>query len=279
MTQSRPQVVAHRGASDAEPEHTLAAYLQAIEVGADALECDVRITADGHLVCVHDRRVDRTSDGNGLVSTLELAQLEGLDWGSWKQLSAANGGQESEVPEVVDDSDRSHLLTLRRLFGVVADCGRPLQLAVETKHPTRYGGLVERKLVELLQEFGWDKSSPDRPSPVRMMSFSSLAVRRMHQLAPEVPLVFLIEHRIPVPVLESSVPPGAAIGPDIELLLEYPRYAERLRAKGRELYVWTADTPDQVKTCVEAGAAGIITNRPAEVRQQLNSLLAPSSAA
>jgi glycerophosphoryl diester phosphodiesterase len=275
----RPQVVAHRGASYAEPEHTLAAYLEAIEVGADALECDVRITADGHLVCVHDRRVNRTSDGNGLVSTLELAQLEGLDWGSWKRLSAANGGQESEVPEVVEDSERSHLLTLRRLFGVVADSGRPVQIVVETKHPTRYGGLVERKLFELLREFGWDTSTADRPSPVRMMSFSPLAVRRMHQLAPQIPLVYLIEFRIPIPVIESSVPPGTAIGPDVDLLLENPRYFERLRAKGRDLHFWTADTPEEVKRCFDAGAAVIITNRPAEVRRQLDELSAPISAA
>lgn len=263
-------MVAHRGASDAEPEHTLAAYLEAIEGGADALECDVRITADGHLVCVHDRRVNRTSDGNGLVSTLELAQLEGLDWGSWKRLSAANGGQESEVPDVVERSERSHLLTLRNLFGVVKDSGRPLQLAVETKHPTRYGGLVERKLVELLHEFGWATPTPDKPSPVRMMSFSPLAVRRMHQLAPAVPLVYLTEYRIPIPVIEGSVPPGTAIGPYVELLREHPRYIERLQARGRELHVWTADTRDQVQLCVEAGVAVIITNKPAEVRRQLN---------
>ena len=80
-----PQVVAHRGASHDPPEHTLGAYVRAIEAGADALECDVRMTADGHLVCVHDRRVDRTSNGRGRVSALELAQLEGLDWASWKR--------------------------------------------------------------------------------------------------------------------------------------------------------------------------------------------------
>ena len=272
MTELRPQVVAHRGASESEPEHTLAAYLQAIEGGADALECDIRITADGHLVCVHDRRVNRTSDGKGLVSTLELAQLEGLDWGSWKRLSAANGGEESEVPDVVERSDRAHLLTLRNLFGVVKDSGRPLQLAVETKHPTRYGGLVERKLVELLHEFGWAASTPDRPSPVRMMSFSPLAVRRMHQLAPQVPLVYLTEYRIPIPVIENSVPPGTAIGPYVELLREHPRYIERLQARGREIHVWTADTPDQVQLCIEAGVSVIITNRPAEVRAQLNGI-------
>src|SRR4051794_21685949 len=67
------QVVAHRGSSDDAPEHTLSAYNRAIEDGADALECDVRLTRDGHLVCVHDRRIDRTSNGRGIVSTLELA--------------------------------------------------------------------------------------------------------------------------------------------------------------------------------------------------------------
>lgn len=265
-------MVAHRGASAAEPEHTLAAYLQAIEWGADALECDIRITADGHLVCVHDRRVNRTSDGNGLVSTLELAQLEGLDWGSWKQLSAANGGHESEVPDVVERSDRSHLLTLRNLFGVVKDAGRPVQLAVETKHPTRYGGLVERKLVELLYEFGWAEPSPGRPSPVRMMSFSPLAVRRMHALAPLVPLVYLTEHRIPIPVLESSVPPNAAIGPSVEMLREYPNYFRRLRARGRKIHVWTADSPEDVQLCLDSGIDVIITNKPAEVLRQVREL-------
>ncbi len=216
--------------------------------------------------------MNRTSDGNGLVSTLELAQLEGLDWGSWKKLSAANGGHESEVPDVVERSDRSHLLTLRNLFGVVKDCGRPVKLAVETKHPTRYGGLVERKLVELLHEFGWAEPTPDKPSPVRMMSFSPLAVRRMHALAPKVPLVYLTEYRIPIPVIESSVPPGAAIGPWVELLKENPRYFEKLQARGRELHVWTADTAEQVRLCLEAGVQVIITNKPAEVRRQLNAM-------
>src|SRR5690349_9193418 len=83
-----PQVVAHRGASDDVPEHTFAAYRKAIDDGADALECDVRLTRDGHLVCVHDRRVDRTSDGRGPVSALELADLADLDFSAWSASSA-----------------------------------------------------------------------------------------------------------------------------------------------------------------------------------------------
>ena len=84
-----PRIIAHRGSSEDLPEQTLKAYVRAIAEGADALECDVRLTADSHLVCVHDRRVDRTSNGKGPVSTLELATLQGLDFGSWKLAHSA----------------------------------------------------------------------------------------------------------------------------------------------------------------------------------------------
>ena len=68
-------MAAHRGASGIVAEHTELAYQAAIEAGADALECDVRMTWDGHLVCVHDRTVNRTSDGAGPVSEMDLARL------------------------------------------------------------------------------------------------------------------------------------------------------------------------------------------------------------
>src|SRR5665811_1709244 len=112
-TERTPRIIAHRGSSESLPEQTLKAYVRAIAEGADALECDVRLTADSHLVCVHDRRVDRTSHGTGKVSTLELATLEGLDFGSWKQ---ANDDQ-AEMPDA--DPERDKLLTLHRLIKMV----------------------------------------------------------------------------------------------------------------------------------------------------------------
>jgi glycerophosphoryl diester phosphodiesterase len=264
-------VIAHRGASAVEPEHTLAAYVEAIKTGADGLECDVRLTADGHLVCVHDRKVSRTSNGVGLVSTLELTQLEGLDWGSWKALAAradrAGARDDGEEPDVVTRDDRSHLLTLARLCQLVADTDRRVELLVETKHPTRYGGLVERKLAELLQQYGWDEA-PD--GPVRVMSFSLLAVRRIRQLAPAVPRIFIMERSIPLPFRDGSLPPGvgtAAVA--VQILRDQPGYARRVHDRGHQLYVFTVDEPADVDLCVAVGADAIITNRPADVLAHL----------
>lgn len=262
-----PRVVAHRGASEHEPEHTLAAYTEAIEAGADGLECDVRLTADGHLVCVHDRTVDRTSNGSGLVSTLELTDLEGLDWGSWKRLVHEPG--EPDVPDRVEPGDRAHLLTLRRLLALVVDCGRRVEVAIETKHPTRYGGLVERTLVETLDHFGLAHPARGTDSQVRVMSFSLLAVRRMRQLAPGLPLVLLME-RTPLPYRDGRLPRGvAAAGIGVDILRAHPGYVQRVHAHGHEVHVWTVDEPQDVDRCVAAGVDVIITNRPRAVLDRL----------
>jgi glycerophosphoryl diester phosphodiesterase len=252
----RPLVIAHRGASIEAPEHTLAAYRTALDVGADALECDVRLTADGHLVCVHDRTVDRTSDGHGLVSMLELARLEELDFGSW------HASHDPEAP----DLDRNRVLTLRRLLELVAAHPKPVELAVEVKHPTRQSGLVERKLVELLDEFGWAHRRGGAPSPVRVMSFSAFAMRRVHRLAPALETVFLMvpfSYRLRDGVLPRGVP---IAGPAISILRSRPEYVERLHSSGRRVYVWTVDDPSDVELCVKLGVDAIITNRPREVR-------------
>ncbi|MDX6215208.1 MAG: glycerophosphoryl diester phosphodiesterase, partial [Frankiales bacterium] len=111
-------VVAHRGASGDHAEHTLTACEKAVVDGADALECDVRLTRDGVLVCVHDRRVDRTSDGRGVVSTLELSELSELDFASWKQ---RDHDPLLEASWEEPDTDGSTVLTLERLLQLALD--------------------------------------------------------------------------------------------------------------------------------------------------------------
>jgi glycerophosphoryl diester phosphodiesterase len=263
--EGRPQVVAHRGSSHDNPEHTLAAYVAALDSGAEALECDVRLTADGHLVCVHDRRVDRTANGRGVVSTMELAQLDELDFASWRNPWLE---LDDEAPEIDERSRR--VLTLQRLLETVRDYERPVDLAIETKHPTRYAGLVERRLVELLASF--DLTGPG--SCARVMSFSPVALNRVKRLAPHMEVVLLIERWYSWQMVASVLGPGWIAGPGVDLLRTNPRIARVLRRRGRRVHVWTVNTPAELDLCVELGVEAVITDDP---RMALKHLDGPAS--
>jgi glycerophosphoryl diester phosphodiesterase len=252
-----PLVFAHRGSSYDLPEHTLAAYLRALDEGADGLECDVRLTRDGHLVCVHDRRLDRTSNGHGLVSARTLAELDALDFGSWHPgvVPAQGGGP--------PDESHTRLLTLERLLEAVLAAGRPVRLLVETKHPSRYGRDVERRLVGLLRRYGLADPGPDDPVRVTVMSFSPLAVRRLRELAPALPTVLLLEV-LPRWLPLGRLPFGTRIaGPGVGLVRARPQLVPALRAAGNQVYVWTVNEPAELELVLAAGVDGVITDRPA----------------
>ena len=259
LSGERPQVVAHRGASHHEPEHTLEAYERAIRVGADALECDVRLTADGHLVCVHDRTAKRTSNGRGAISNLELAKLEGLDWGSWKaRLESDDTDDDWEIA----DRSGSRLLTFKELLRTTLDAGRRVDLAVETKHPSKHTGRVEKELARALAEFGLDTPDPSRCN-VLVMSFSLPAVSRMMTLAPQVPLAWLMEGVVPQRIRGGQLPPGISIAAmSVGMLRRNPGLVAEQHARGHEVHVWTVDDPDDIQRCLRNGVDAIITNKP-----------------
>jgi glycerophosphoryl diester phosphodiesterase len=278
-------VVAHRGASSSVAEHTLGAYQAAIASGADALECDVRLTRDGHLVCVHDRTINRTSDGRGVVSELDLPSLEQLDFSSW------HGELPTSADQLLSDSpyhagvaaDRIEngggVLTLDMLLQLVHDAGREVRLLIETKHPTRYAGLVEKTLVEELARFGWAgragppqslREPPNMANRVIVMSFAPTAVRRVRLLAPDIPTVLLLDRLMPqrrAGILPVGVP---IAGPGLHVLQAEPEFVARAHARGHLVYVWTVDDPADVEFVLDLGVDTVITDHPLEVRTLLD---------
>ncbi|WP_431843169.1 glycerophosphodiester phosphodiesterase [Calidifontibacter indicus] len=249
---TKPLVIAHRGSSEQHPEHTLRAYEQAVTDGADGVECDVRLSADGHLVCVHDRTLDRTSTGKGVVSQLSLEQLRAFDWGSWK-------GEEHTA----------EVLTLRALIESLAAAPRKVQLVVETKHPARQSAEIERSLARLLAEY--DLLDPETaPLQVRLMSFSSLAVGRFAKLMPRLERVQLIEG-VQLPRFRNSLATGVKIaGPGIAILRRDRDFVARHHAHGNQVHVWTVDSPEDIALCLALGVDAIISNRPAVVRKAVD---------
>jgi glycerophosphoryl diester phosphodiesterase len=277
---TRPMIVAHRGASSIVAEHTLAAYEAAIASGADALECDVRLTRDEHLVCVHDRTINRTSDGRGIVSELDLPLLEQLDFSSWHgDLPESADALLSDSPYhagvAADRIERGGgVLTLDVLLQLVHDAERPVRLLIETKHPTRYAGLVEKTLVEELARFGWaGRAGPplslrepaNVDNRVIVMSFAPTAVRRVRLLAPDIPTVLLLDRLMP-PRRAGILPTGVTIaGPGLHVLRSDPDFVSRAHARGNEVYVWTVDNPTDVEFVLDLGVDTIITDHPQEV--------------
>jgi glycerophosphoryl diester phosphodiesterase len=253
-----PFVVAHRGASAERPEHTLAAYELALQEGADGVECDVRLTQDGHLVCVHDRRIDRTSTGTGLVSEMTLAQLRKLDYGAWHGSWNPGGG-----------NGETGLLTLEDLVALVLDWKRPVKIFIETKHPVRYGALVESKVLALLHRYGIAApASADRSRAV-VMSFSAAAVWRIRRAAPLLPTVLLGETSRFLGGGAATTVGATAVGPSIATLREHPELVDRAAAQGRALYCWTVDHYEDVGFCRDVGVAWIATNHPGRTKAWL----------
>jgi glycerophosphoryl diester phosphodiesterase len=256
--------VAHRGANDRRAEMTIGAYRAAVSEGADALECDVRLTADWQLVAIHDRLVDRTSNGTGSVSRYPLAQLQAMDFGSWKYNSP--GGE----PELAADPANCQVATLRDILDIAVGAGREIGVAIETKHPTRFVGAVERAVAELLAEYDVVGRRGTGRVWVQIMSFSSLAVRRFARIRPDLPTMFLVEDIPPARYLLSTAPASArAVGLDRGLLVSAPEVVAEQQAEGRTVFVWTVDEPADVQRCLDLGVDGIITNRPGAVRQQV----------
>lgn len=261
-------VVAHRGSSHRQPEHTLAAYQAAVAEGADGLECDIRLTRDQHLVCVHDRTLSRTSNGRGVVSEKSLVELADLDFGSWRG-DFPDHADDLVAPDLDGDGRDRRVLTLERLLEFAVDAGRALRLFIETKHPTRYAGQVEEQLSAMLKRFGLAGATPDGATGAVVMSFAPSAVRRMRVLAPGLPTMLLLE-RLP-PLRRGGRLPETTLwsGPGVHLVRSAPDYVQRVRSRGGLVYVWTVDDPADVELVRSLGVDAIATNRPAEVLAQL----------
>jgi glycerophosphoryl diester phosphodiesterase len=256
------------------PEHTLAAYRQAVEIGAHGVEVDVRMTRDGVLVCVHDRRVRHTSNGKGVVSALRLDELERFHFGARKP-SALDRWAGDEITAVTDEPDVENglVLTLDRLLEhATAGPGR-VRLAIETKHPTRHTRKVEEALVASLRRFGLlgDRAPVEwggKPA-VRVMSFSQLAIRRMHELAPGIPTVQLIGKRLRTVRRELLIGSASAVGPGISLLRADPGYVADAHAAGKEVHVWTVNRPADMDFVRALSVDVAITDCPAELLRRL----------
>jgi len=234
-------IIAHRGASGYKPEMTIHAYELALKQNVDGFETDVRLTKDLELVGVHDRKTGRVADRDLVVSKSTLKELQELDFSS--------------------KETKTKVMTIREFLSLALDSGKSLTLTIETKHITKHHGLLEHKLNELLIEFKMNANQHERVKIV-LMSFNPLAVSRFSKLNPLIPRVQLKEKSYPFLHLYPNPGNPEIVGPGIELLLKRPDLITKFKNQGKKIFVWTVNSPQDMRFCLERGIDAIITNYP-----------------
>jgi len=251
-----PWVVAHRGASDEFAEHTPAAIQRALDLGADGIECDVRLTSDGHVVLMHDATTKRTAGTQQRISRSTLAQLRELDYGAWHHTSATD----DDVS--MSSAQRHSLMTLPELLQVLEAQPRPVGLFVETKHPSRNGKSLEPYVARVLAHFGWNRSRAEGEPPVSVMSFSQAALRRLQSADAAIPRTLLVSPPLASGRATSIEKLADSVGPSVALMRRNADWISRAVASHRPVFVWTVDTDADFDAASRLGVTAIITNRP-----------------
>lgn len=240
----QPLVVAHRGASADHPENTLAAFEAAARAGADLVELDVRLTADGVPVVLHDPDLARTTDAAGPVAELTLAEVKRAD-------ASGGRGPRQEVP------------TLAEVLGLLA--GTPTGVDVEVKGlPAGPGAgpggeeALEASL-RVLDEAGF-------AGPAIISSFDPATLARSRALAPHIPTGLLTAPGFdPEDALRLAREAGHAwLLPHISVVLEGgAALVGEAHAAGLALGTWTVDDEATLGRLFALGVDAVATNRPA----------------
>ena len=249
---TRPLIIGHRGASAVAPENTTAAFREAIAVGGDGIEFDVRLTHDGVPVVIHDSSLQRTAGLPQRIADLTWSELKSIDVGSWfarkKNLLPGSFANET-VP------------SLRELFTLFQSNNLTLCLEMKCDSAAEYAPLAEA-CCRLIDEYGLK----DR---VIVECFKLPALAILKQLDAEIKTAALFEPSFSTPSVlsdQSVITQATAVGASY-LALHYrlARHGliEKAKLAGLQVVLWTVDDPIWIERARAMGIEALITNNPA----------------
>jgi len=236
-TLPRPTIFAHRGASAHAPENTMAAFELALAQGADGIELDAKLSGDGHVVVIHDATVDRTTDRQGRVKDISLAELRSLDAGGF----FAEQYRGEKVP------------TLEEVFEAL---GKRMFVNVELTNYNTPGDHLVESVCMLVKKCGLQKQ-------VLFSSFFASNLSKARGLLPEVPRGLLAFNGL-LGVWARSF--GFAFGryqalhPNLKDVT--PQQVQRVHRLKRRVHVWTVNTAEDMRRLFNWDVDGIFTDDP-----------------
>ena len=237
---TRPQIYAHRGARRVAPENTLPAFAAALEMGADGIELDVHLTADGQLVVIHDFNVEKPTDGRGEVERMTADEIARLDAGS--HFSTAFAG--TRIPR------------LEEVLDLVRDRCR---INIEIKSNDLYARDASERVAVLIRQ-------RDLYDQVIVSSFNPITLIKMRWLDPAIALGVLYDREMP-PFLRE-----VWAGPPILPQAQHPHHAlidaaymQWARQIGAQVNTWTVNEPAEARRLADLGVDTLITDVPDEL--------------
>ncbi|MDQ0219467.1 glycerophosphodiester phosphodiesterase [Peribacillus cavernae] len=238
--------VSHRGASGYAPEHTITSYKMGEKMHGDYIEIDLQMTKDGKLIAMHDERLDRTTNGTGLVKDYTLEQLKQLDAGSWFN---------EQYPQYANPEYAG--LQIPTLEDVFQKFGKNKKYYIETKSPEVYPGM-EKELLRLVNEYDINKET------LLVQSFSPASLLTMKELDPSIKLVQLLSYKTNAVITDEEIAAikeyAMGVGPNYTYLNE--EYIQKVVNNGLEIHPFTVNDKETMEKLIDWGVTGMFTNFP-----------------
>jgi len=219
--------IAHRGAKGYEPENTLKSFQKALDLNADGIELDVHLSADGHIIVIHDETIDRTTNGKGFVNTLSLSEL--------KSFLIADQLEIPTLIEVFDLTDKKCLIN------------------IELK-----GAGTAHKVVALIEEYISDENW--NYEHFIISSFDWNMLEEVRSLNPNIAIGVLTEENLNTALAFAEKIKARAIHPDYQLLNQ--ENTKEIQEKGFLVLPWTVDADEDIQKIKSYNVDGIISDFP-----------------
>ena len=235
---SRPLNIAHRGSKTLWPENTIYAYSRALDVGADVLELDVRLSADGEVVVIHDAEVDRISEASGRVDEMTLEELKSL-----------------QLHSNVLEKNNIHILGLKDVFESFPQA----YFSIDIKSPSN---ILALKVINIIRQMYMTEKVVLASFHGKVSVFLRERVPDISRAASakEIHKLFLLS-RLGLPACSRAdvyvVPLKRG-----NTIIATKALIKNAHEQGREVYTWTIDDEERMRSLLEIGIDGIITNRP-----------------
>ncbi|HKV05849.1 MAG TPA: glycerophosphodiester phosphodiesterase family protein [Candidatus Acidoferrales bacterium] len=232
-----PWIIAHRGASGHAPENTFAAFERAVALGAQFIETDLHLTRDARFVAIHDRTLERTTNGRGAVRDHTLAELRQLDAGMWFDRSF----MDQRIPTLEE------ILLFARQHDVV--------FYLEIKYDTAWG--MHHALVAAL-------SGSENAARTTVISFDPPTLASLRKLDASVMMGLLVESPNRDSVKEALDVGARQLCPQSDLLTR--ELVDQAHRSDLHVVTWTVNDQAKMRSAIEAGVDGIMTDLPDRLR-------------